>query len=281
MKSRNLAKSPKATAKTQKSEFLANRLFMLISSLLVLLSVAAFLWLAGVLEWRGSAGDNSIEVDLQCGNPAPKAISSIAFVDFENDTVEIDVVSDTDGWDHDCPNTKIRSSRMPRALVSAGTVDAPGGDAEIPAKFSPVALGGAPPIPEAVIPTVKRLRLDFRHGELLQYVGLGERDFSLELKIYLAQRSSFWISPQSLRLQVRPPQGFFLVSSLPSASLSPNDIWTMDLSAYDQSVEATFKDDKLSRLDHIIDSSIAALLGVGAGGIMSAWLALRLTRSSQ
>jgi hypothetical protein len=52
-----------------------------------------------------------------------------------------------------------------------------------------------------------------------------------------------------------------------------------DLSDYDQTVELSFKNDRLARLDHIIDSSIAAVLGVGAGGIMSAWLALRITRS--
>jgi hypothetical protein len=62
--------------------------------------------------------------------------------------------------------------------------------------------------------------------------------------------------------------------------LKPNDIWDIDLSDFDQNqnVEVSFKNDRLARLDHIVDSSIAAVLGVGAGGMMSAWLALRITR---
>jgi hypothetical protein len=80
---------------------------------------------------------------------------------------------------------------------------------------------------------------------------------------------------------MRPPAGFYIASSQPPAVPKPNDIWDIDLSEYDQNqkVEVSFKNDRLARLDHIIDSSIAAVLGVGAGGVMSAWLALRITSS--
>jgi hypothetical protein len=48
------------TKKEGESEFLANRPFMLISGLLIAASLAAFLWLAGVFEWRGSDGDSRL-----------------------------------------------------------------------------------------------------------------------------------------------------------------------------------------------------------------------------
>jgi hypothetical protein len=85
------------TAKKEgESEFLPNRPFMLISGLLVAVSLAAFLWLAGVFEWRGSGGDSRIDVTLQCGNPAPKGTWAITFLDCEDSTIEVDLGSDTD-----------------------------------------------------------------------------------------------------------------------------------------------------------------------------------------
>jgi hypothetical protein len=269
------------TRKTQESEFLANRLFMLISGLLVVVSLAAFLWLAGVLEWRGSDGDFDIDVTLQCGNPAPKGIWSTTFLNLEDSTIEVDLGSDTGNLKQDCPKIKIRSTRMPRAVISAGKPDAPGDDIQIAAHFLSKSIGSSPPLQEAEIPSVNRLRLQFVAGELLHYVGLGERDISLHLEVDIAQKDSFWTYPHRRLLQIRPPSGFYIASSLPPASLNPNDIWSIDLSGYDQNqtVEVSFKSDRLARLDHIIDSSIAAVLGVGAGGIVSAWLALRITRS--
>lgn len=170
---------------------------------------------------------------------------------------------------------------MPRAVISAGKPDAPGDDIQIAAHFLSKSIGSSPPLQEAEIPSVNRLRLQFVAGELLHYVGLGERDISLHLEVDIAQKDSFWTYPHRRLLQIRPPSGFYIASSLPPASLNPNDIWSIDLSGYDQNqtVEVSFKSDRLARLDHIIDSSIAAVLGVGAGGIVSAWLALRITRS--
>jgi hypothetical protein len=267
------------TKKERESEFLANRLFMLVSGLLIVVSLAAFLWLAGVLEWRGTNGDTEIDVKLQCNNPAPKGIWAISFLDGEDSTIEVDLGSDnesdneTDNGDlrRYCPTTTIRSTRKPQAVISAGTVDAPGDDTEIEAHFLPKSIGFSPPLQQAEIPTMDRLRLQFITGELLHYVGLGEQDVSLHLEVDLAQNQI---------LQIRPPEEFYIASSQPPAVLKPSDIWEIDLSEYEnQKVEVSFKNDKLARLDHIIDSSIAAVLGVGVGGIMSAWLALRITSS--
>jgi hypothetical protein len=108
------------TKKEGESEFLANRLFMLISGLLIAVSLAAFLWLAGVVEWRGSDGDSSIDVTPQCRNPAPKGIWAITFLDCEDSTIEVDLGSDTDIGDlkQYCPTTIIRSTRKPRTVIS-------------------------------------------------------------------------------------------------------------------------------------------------------------------
>jgi hypothetical protein len=269
--------------KERESEFLANRLFMLISGFLIVLSLAAFLWLAGVLEWRGSNGDSNIEVALQCDNPAPKGIWAITFLNSEDSTIEVDLGTNTNTGDlqRHCPTTTIRSVRKPTAVINAGKPDAPGEDKRIAADFLPKAIGSSPPLQEAEIPTVNRIRLQFTSGDLLHYIGLGERDVSLHLALYIAQKDSFWTSPESRLLQVRPPTGFYVASSQPPAALKPNDIWNIDLSEYDsnQNAEISFKNDRLARLDHIIDSSIAAVLGVGTGGVVSAWLALRMARS--
>lgn len=269
--------------KERETEFLANRLFMVISGLLVVVSLAAFLWLAGVLEWRGSDGDSDISLTFQCDNPAPKGIWSIAFLNCEDSTVEVDLGSDAGNLKQHCPTMTIRSARKPQAVISAGTADAPGDDQEIAARFLPKSIGSLPPLQQAEIPTVERLKLQFAAGELLQYVGLGERDASFHLEVNLAQKGSFLTSPESRTLQIRPPAGFYIASSQPPAELNPNDIWNIDLSKYDQNqkVDVSFRNDRLSRLDHIVDSSIAAVLGVGAGGIVSAWLALRITRSTK
>jgi hypothetical protein len=270
------------TKQERKSEFLANRLFMFISGLLVVVSLAAFLWLAGVLEWRGSDGDSTIDVTLQCENPAPKGVWAVTFLDLEDSTIEVDSESDTENLKQHCPTMTIRSARKPQAVISAGKPDAPGDDQQIAAHFLPKSIGASPPLQQAEISTVERLRLQFTPGELLHYVGLGERDVFLHLEVNLAQKDSFWMSPRSRTLQIRPPtELFYIASSKQPAELNPNDIWNIDLSKYDQNqtVEVSFRNDRLARLDHIIDSSIAAVLGVGAGGIMSAWLALRITRS--
>ena len=98
------------TKKEGESEFLANRLFMLISGLLIAVSLAAFLWLAGLFEWRVSAGDSSMDVTPPCGNPAPKGIWAITFLDCEDSTIEVDWGSDTDIGDRKqyCPTVSQR-----------------------------------------------------------------------------------------------------------------------------------------------------------------------------
>src|SRR5438552_132997 len=132
--------APKTPNKRREPETLANRLFMLVSGLLIVVSIGAFLWLAGVLEWRGSDGDSDIEINLQCGNPGPSDVSSIIFVNFDESSVEVDVWSDTTKDLKDkCSKTKIRSKRAPSALISAGIPDAPGDDEPIIARFLPVA----------------------------------------------------------------------------------------------------------------------------------------------
>lgn len=133
---------------------------------------------------------------------------------------------------------------------------------------------------ETLISTVDRLRLDFVAGGIPRYVGLGEREVSFHLHIRIAPEKGPGTSPKTRKLQIRPPEGFYLAASLPSATVSTNNIWDIDLSNYDQAVDLSFRNNKLSRLDHIVDSSIAALLGVGAGGLISAWLALRVARTN-
>jgi hypothetical protein len=167
---------------------------------------------------------SDIDLTLHCDNPASSGTWTTAFLDLEHSIIEVDLGSDVASLKQHCPITTIRSTRKPLAVISAGQPDAPGDDKPIAAHFVPTSIGLSPSLQEAQIPTAERLKLRFVAGELLQYVGLAERDASLHLQVNLAQKNSFSTSPQHRNLQIRPPEEFYIASSPPSAVLNPNDI---------------------------------------------------------
>jgi len=81
---------------------------------------------------------------------------------------------------------------------------------------------------------------------------------------------------------IRPPKGFEVAqSSIPGKFGRITGEWETEIPKDYAGIpwlNMAMRNERLSRLDHILDSSIAALLGVGVGGILNAYLGLILLR---
>ena len=124
--------------------------------------------------------------------------------------------------------------------------------------------------------------LRYKRRSLLEYVGLSERSIamSFDFPVYTGP------TPQQAggHVSVTPPSGFRVVeSSLPGTpGLSDSD-WEVDIPKTLRGappLRLKMRDERRSRLDHILDSSIAVLLGIGVGGMANAYLALILLKRS-
>ncbi|HVH78509.1 MAG TPA: hypothetical protein VM782_03910 [Stellaceae bacterium] len=261
--------------KRESSEYIANRVFMAVSGALVVLSFVLFFWLAGTLEFRGSNGELSAHVTLRCQHANMKDVKGDVFVNLEEGMISFVVWSEKgDVIKTSCPKTEIHSLPRPNSVISLGTPDAPGDDKELDTQFAPFKNpGGALLSYQAGVDTQARLGLKFDPDKLQQFIGLSERSTSVDVKLAAAPEGSY-LETLAYDLTIRPPVNFYLASSRPPAAAAGDIDWKVDAQAY--KVEADFKNDHLARLDHIIDSSIAAVLGVGVAGIMSAWLAIRI-----
>ena len=119
----------------------------------------------------------------------------------------------------------------------------------------------------------------FAPKTLMRYTGLSEREFALSLN--LTRNNVVLHNRRTLSFSVIPPTGFDVIESSPPAERdSSGRFWTMRLSSNDGQflVRVRLRNFETARLDHILDSSIAAVLGVAVGGVMTAYLALALLR---
>jgi len=248
---------------------------MAVSGALVLLSFATFFWLSGILEWRGSNGELSALVILKCNHADARDFDGDVFINFEEGSIDF-IGWSTKGKDikEACPKTEIHSLPKPRAVLSLGTPDAPGDDKELAADFARFTNpGGVLLWFKSEVDTQDRLELKFDPDAILKFTGLSERSASVDVKFVAAPQSTYY-ADFTHDLTIRPPEDFYLASSRPPGTAVGDVDWKVSPGAY--KVEADFKNDRLVRLDHIIDSAIAAVLGVGVAGVMSAWLALRI-----
>jgi len=113
--------------------------------------------------------------------------------------------------------------------------------------------------------------LDYPRSSLLEYTGLSERSVVLHLSCHMC-------SPT-----ITPPKEFRIIeSSIPAEEQVPYGYWKVKMPSVSGHIPIILKmrNERLARIDHIIDSSIAALLGVAVGGIVNAYLALILLRRS-
>jgi hypothetical protein len=122
----------------------------------------------------------------------------------------------------------------------------------------------------------------YKTGSWIEYTGLSERRISIEadLKMSLRLADTF-----AYTASIIPPSGFEVVESSLSGGEVNGEPGTLKVEVPQYTFEPppftiTMRNRKLSRLDHILDSGIAALLGVGVGGIISSYVALILLRRS-
>ena len=101
------------------------------------------------------------------------------------------------------------------------------------------------------------------------------------ISINLTKNNAMLHGEKTMVFTLFPPERFDVVESSPAAEpTSSGRGWTMHLTSDDGTFlfRARMRNFEGARLDHIIDSSIAGLLAVSAGGIVAAWLELAKLR---
>lgn len=281
------------------TEIRINRIFILVAVCLIALAFAAFFWLAGVLEWRGTSAETQVRLTLECKDltKAGKTFDAVIDLDVDEDeggTTSIQFglsAADDDEFRPACQRITIETSRAPLRLIDAGTVDAPGDDQEIRVQGDAAPGGGqtpfyqarhglANPFYTATFTAVPRLKLVYRRDELMRFVGLSERE--VEFSFSAAVRSSDHAGLQSKRLTfaIRPPENFSVASSDIPLKLEESRFWGTDTFIQGNTNSVSLKNSSKARLDHILDASISAVLGAGVGALLASWLNLKIKQSS-
>jgi hypothetical protein len=266
-----------------------NLLFLAASSMLTAAIIGAFLWVAGVLDWRGSDGRTNLTLDFTCnGEPSAAARDAClerlkianqisAFLNLQpryaqRATFDIALGVEAPG-DHILAPVLSRTTGLQIISDREFGVNAPsdGQDAQVTRidwQWFSKRLQPSMPI-----------NMTFTRTSLMRYTGLSEREFTISLNF--TRNLTVLHETKTLRFSVIPPNGFDVVESSPPAERdSSGRFWAMQLVSDDGDflVRVRLRDFEAARLDHILDSSIAAVLGVAAGGVMTACLALALLR---
>jgi hypothetical protein len=257
---------------------------MYLSVFVTVLSLLAFFWLAGVLDWRGSEGRYKLRVVYDCEKSAsPQSFHLHVLLDREDAKVLYDGVDFDLKKGEPCKSIRIVSD--PAILRVDDFYNKP-----IAAERRDVPLiTGAPSGRQDIILSTAQFAatghdvgLLYKQSSLLEYVGLSERSMvmSLEFPLYGGHTGEL----AGGHVSITPPDGFKVVeSSLPGAPGTSEPDWEVEIpKALRETppLRLKMRNERLSRLDHILDSSVAALLGVGVGGMVNAYLALILLRRS-
>jgi hypothetical protein len=258
-----------------------NKALMYVSVVVTVASLLAFFWLAGVLDWRGSKGVYFVNIQFDCDKQeGPKTFDLIVLLDKEDARVAyrnllIDLAK------HDsCKTVRIISS--PPITEVTGDNDKP-----ISTTHRVIPSGDGSPSDQEELtfpfPKVGDFALHYKRRSLLEYTGLSER--SIVMFVYCSLTKNDGSTDYGAgSVTTRPPDGFQIVeSSWPGSLGNIESQWEANISATriaPPPLRLRMRDDKLSRLDHILDSAVATLLGVGVGGIVNAYLALILLRRS-
>ena len=252
---------------------------MTFSFILTAISLAAFLWLAGVLEWRGSDGNISVGANFICNSrmPAGLVINLTISLGSKDASVFYDISSldnrQFDKWR--CTQIIITSSKRVTSVT-----DFLGNYIQERAPVARTVYSDNKNVfgSEFVIASQDRFSLNYS-TDLMEYSGLSERSMTIATTLYPKPGDSDKVLTN--HVTIIPPRGFQLVDTVPTFGI------TEDGRGWDSRSESktgsfyshiTMRNPKLYRLDHIIDSSIAAVMGVAVGGILNAYLALILLR---
>jgi hypothetical protein len=255
-------------------EILSNKLLLGASISLTAITLLCFLWLVGVIEMRGTDGVLNVGIMLLCKQKEVqvKQLSLSVLLGETGEQLFFRINTANDSADH-C-SAVIQSSKVPRSV--ADIVGTP-----FQLKEAPV-LSGAPF--EKLIDGPD-FRLSYLPGMLVKYIGLSEREVNINTTIYPH-------AGKDVRMvtDVSVARGFRVDDSEPSGEIGGDGgfgyvrVWKASVvsrgNGFEFPVHLHLKNDRLARFDHIIDSSIAAVLGVSVGGIFSAYLALSLLHRS-
>jgi hypothetical protein len=113
----------------------------------------------------------------------------------------------------------------------------------------------------------------------MRYIGSSERELSI--RFHFTRNSTVLHGRKKMKLTLHPPADFEVVDASPPGDRTSNGrAWTMQLSGDEGEFlfRVRMRDFKAARMDHILDSGAAAVLGVAAGGIITAYVALMLVR---
>jgi hypothetical protein len=268
-----------------------NLRFLLASLILTLSTIPAFLWFAGILDWRGSDGITKLSFVLQCSDKASDqtqckqglelADAISANLDLRNQLQpafnpprrEPDELYLNLGYKQ-VINDSLASVLAPHTdlLIISNRVYGflpKGTNAVYRTQMGWASAHVQPPLP---------ITLTFPGKTLMRHTGLSEREFSISLAFdFGAYSHKKW----KLDFTVCSPETFHIVETSPPAQPdSSGQCSAMHLTnemPYFR-VWTRMRDFEAARIDHILDSSIYTLLGVAAGGVVTACLALALLR---
>ena len=125
----------------------------------------------------------------------------------------------------------------------------------------------------------ERQVIKFERNSLLKYIGFSERE--VVIQFYFDVGGVVLRGKHDMELNIIPPDDFDVVESNPPGERAAGyPSWAAHLISDDGRYlfRARLRNFDAARFDHILDFSIAAVLGVAVGGIMNSYLALILLR---
>jgi hypothetical protein len=291
-------KMPHEPTEREAKDLRSNRALLYLSIFITVLSLVGFFWLAGVLELAGSPGEYTLIVTYDCPElPQKFDLTLSLFQDVVNAEVVITPLSATP---MPMPCKSIQVVSRPPALrirqqeiigrdysITEGEVIQTEHQVKPPAdKWWGESVDK---FPLQIIQDGTRLwRFDiqYKRSSLLEYTNLSERNISINASFEKSQSSPQHVFPTEAEgsINLHLPLGFHVSeSSIPGSVVNEFGEWGANIQEggfIKPPLRVKMVNDTYVRLEHIIDSSIAALLGVGVGGIISSYLALILLRRS-
>ena len=255
------------------------------SGLAAVLSVVAFLWLAGFLEWRGTSEDTELVIEFSPevtrDRPGVPCSGAIFHLDHIQAVLDLQATTSTsarllifyflnkDGavLETEYPdNVEIKNMRLssnkPFSLVDRNNGSL--GKSSRETDWRPFQSN----------------QIIFSKSDLVQYTGLGEQDIAL--RVYLKCGGNHTVAaPKTVFLKLRPNPEFELTESSPPVTGEGNGhFWNMQITGSEGvfSFDMHTRNSRFVRLDHILDSAIATALGVAAGTGVTSLIAVWLTR---
>jgi hypothetical protein len=265
-----------------------NLFFLYTCVLLTATAIGGFLWLTGIFDWRGSNGRTEVIIVFDCDGKlgdanydvCDRALESDNQISVsldlqhrydENDTLNFYFNKAPDGSDSLRP---LITSAARIQIISSRSFEFPRYNAPKDARVSRIDKNWySTSLPPAA------MAITFSNAALTRFTGLAEREFSIRLQFL--RGGTVLRGKKELAFVLIPPDDFDVVdASSPNERSGSGYVWTSRLANSDGNflIRARMRNFEAARLDHILDSSIAAVLGVAVGGILSAYLALVLLR---